>query len=150
MTEILFYHLKNTPLEQTLPLLVARSHQRGWRVIIRGGSEERLRALDDLLWTFDEESFLPHGMATDANAEKQPILLTLADERPNAADVLFLIDSSPLPAQWPYQRVVVMFSEGDQESKDLAREQWKEIKAMPEHQATYWLQDDAGRWVKRA
>ena len=56
------------------------------------GSDERVAALDALLWTYDEASFLPHGTARDGNAARQPIWLTAADENPNAATMLVLID----------------------------------------------------------
>lgn len=148
MAEVLFYHLTQSTLEQTLPVLVARTFERKQRSVIRAGSPERLAALDDLLWTFDEASFVPHGLASDANPEGQPVLLTTQDGRHNGAEVLFLIDSVPLPQDWDCKRVVVLFDEGDAEAKASARDQWKQVKALG-HDCTYWQQDEGGRWVKR-
>lgn len=148
MAEVLFYHLTRSTLEQTLPVLVARTYERNQRAVIRAGSPERLAALDDLLWTFDDASFIPHGLASDANPEGQPVLLTTEDGRPNGAEVLFLIDSAPLPAELDCARVVVLFDEGDEEAKAGARAQWKDVKALG-HACTYWQQDESGRWVKR-
>jgi DNA polymerase-3 subunit chi len=149
MAEVLFYHLVNTPLEQVLPLLVARTRERNQRSIIRGGSEERLRVLDDALWTYDDASFLPHGLWNEPQPEGQPVLLTPEDGRPNDAEVLFLIDAAPLPAAWDFTRVVVLFDDADEDAKTAARAQWKEVRAMG-HDATYWQQDETGRWVKKA
>ena len=61
MTEVLFYHLEHQPLERVLPgaSLVERTLERGWRAVVQAGSEERVEALDTLLWTYREESFLP-------------------------------------------------------------------------------------------
>lgn len=59
--EILFYHLERQSLESALPLLVEKSLERGWRVVVRAGSAERLDAIDTALWTYREDSFLPHG-----------------------------------------------------------------------------------------
>ena len=61
MTEILFYHLQRQPLEKVLPSLLEKSLERGWQAAIQAVSEERLQALDDGLWTYADESFLPHG-----------------------------------------------------------------------------------------
>ena len=61
MTEILFYHLHRQPLERVLPTLLERSLERGWRVVVQASSEERVEALDAHLWTFRDDSFLPHG-----------------------------------------------------------------------------------------
>lgn len=149
MSEIWFYHLTHSSLEQALPSLVEKSRGRGWSVVIRVGSQERLAVLDDLLWTYDEESFLAHGTAAEEGAENQPVLLTLADERPNGAEILFLVDGAPLPAEWPYARVVMMFDGNDSEAVNAARAAWKEAKALG-HDVQYWQQDDSGRWARKA
>ncbi|HRK25226.1 MAG TPA: DNA polymerase III subunit chi [Beijerinckiaceae bacterium] len=149
MSEILFYHLQSRPLDQSLPLLIEKSRARGWKVVLRAGSDERLQALDDLLWTFADDSFIAHGTAADGDPASQPVLLTTKDERPNQAEVLFLVDHAPLPADYPYERVVVMFDGNDPEALDRARADWKAVKALG-HAATYWQQDEAGRWIKRS
>ena len=61
MTEMLFYHLQRQPLERVLPTLLERSLERGWRVVVQAPSEERVDALDAHLWTYRDDSFLPHG-----------------------------------------------------------------------------------------
>src|SRR5918997_577658 len=68
MTEVFFYHLQQKPLEAVLPTLLEKSLERGWRALVQATSEERLSALDDHLWTFSDESFLPHGNDEDALA----------------------------------------------------------------------------------
>jgi len=148
MSEILFYHLQNQPLEKTLPLLLEKAVERGWNAVIRSGSEERLAVLDEALWSYKEDSFLPHGREEEGEPEHQPILLTLNDIRPNEAEILFLVDRAPLPAEYPYERVVLMFDGDDPEALDEARAAWKAIKGLG-HPATYW-QQEGGRWVKKA
>ena len=83
MTEVLFYQLKGQTPEQVLPALLQKSLERGWRVVVQGSSEERIEALDAHLWTWRDDSFLPHGTWLEAEAAEQPILLTLYDHNPN-------------------------------------------------------------------
>ena len=85
MTEVLFYHLQRQPLERVLPALLEKSLERGWRVVVQAASEERVEALDAHLWTFRDDSFLPHGTWREAQAREQPILLTVNDDNPNGA-----------------------------------------------------------------
>ncbi len=126
MTEFLFYHLQAQPLERVLPVLLERSLSRGWRVVVQTSLEERVDALDSHLWTFAEESFLPHGTFREATAADQPVLLTLHDHNPNGASVRFLIDRAPVPADAEvYERVVVLFDGEDDDAVAAAREQWK-------------------------
>src|SRR5262245_40738241 len=98
MTELLFYHLQRQPLERVLPTLLERSLERGWRVIVQSSSEERVEALDAHLWTYREDAFLPHGTWREPLSGEQPILLTVEGSNPNAANVRFLIDGAPVPA----------------------------------------------------
>src|SRR5438128_3485978 len=98
MTEVLFYHLQNMSLEAVLPPLLEKSLERGWRVVVQAASEERVEALDSHLWTYRDDSFLPHGTWRDRDAADQPIILAVDDGNPNRASVRFLIDCSELPA----------------------------------------------------
>ena len=150
MTEVLFYHLQGQPLERVLPTLLERSLERGWRVVVQSSSEERVEALDAQLWTFREDSFLPHGTHKEATAADQPILLTVKDDNPNAAAVRFLLDGAPVPADArTYQRIVLMFDGTDDDVVADARARWTAAKAEG-FEVTYWQVDENGRWAKKA
>ncbi len=98
MAEVLFYHLERQPLEAVLPGLLQRSLERGWRALVRVGSQERLDALNVHLWTYDDASFLPHGSAGEGFADAQPVWLTTGDDNPAGAAVCFLVDGADTDA----------------------------------------------------
>ncbi len=148
-TEVLFYHLERQPLDRILPTLIERTVERGWRAIIQSGTVERLDAIDSLLWTWRDDSFLPHGAAKDGPAVDQPVYLTTKDENPNNAAVRFLVDGATIATFKGYLRVVLMFDGQDTAAVETARAQWKAAKAEG-CACTYWQQTDAGRWEKRA
>jgi DNA polymerase-3 subunit chi len=148
MTEVLFYHLHRQPIEKVLPSLLEKSLERGWRVVVQAASEERVDALDAHLWTYREDTFLPHGTAKEGDAAQQPILITAAGDNPNGANVRFLIDGVAVPDDAKdYQRIVLLFDGEDEEAVAAARERWKEAKAAG-HEATYWQPDEQGRWKR--
>lgn len=149
MVEALFYHLTDSRLEEALPPLLEKSLERGWRVSVHVGSEERCAALDAHLWTFREDSFLPHGSTQSAHAERQPVLLTLASEPANGATVRFVADGADMPDLDGVERLVMMFDGHDQGQLDAARAQWKALKADG-HTLTYWQQTPDRRWQKKA
>jgi DNA polymerase-3 subunit chi len=151
MTEVRFYHLQGgRKLEGVLVNLLERSLERGWRVVVQAGSEERVEALDAHLWTYSDESFLPHGTWREPEAAQQPVLLSTDESNPNGANVRFLIDGAVLPADSEsYERVVLVFDGDDDDALGAARGQWTEAKARG-FDATYWQPDDTGRWVKKA
>ena len=147
-TELWFYHLRQRPLEAALPLLLEKTIERGWKAVVRVDSPERLKALDDALWTYRDDSFLPHGTREDGRPESQPIFLTTDEDRPNEADVLFLADAAPITAAEAYRRVVLLFDGEDEEQLLAARGAWKRAREAGQ-EAAYWQQDEGGRWVKR-
>ena len=150
MTEVLFYHLQGQKLENVLPTLLEKSLERGWRVVVQGASEERIEALDAHLWTYRDDGFLPHGTWREQEAAAQPVLLTINEGNPNAANVRFLIEGAGMPADAEaYQRIVLMFNGDDEDAVAAARVHWTEAKARG-FAATYWQQDGSGRWVKKA
>jgi DNA polymerase III subunit chi len=148
MTEMLFYHLQRRPLDRVLPALLEKSLERGWRVVVQAASEERVEALDAQLWTFRDDSFLPHGTWREADAKEQPILLTFNADNPNGATVRFLVDGAPVPADAEaYQRIVLIFDGEDPDAVAAARERWREGKAKG-FDVTYWQTDAEGRWQR--
>ena len=150
MTEVLFYHLERRPLEAVLPTLLQRSLERGWRVLVRATSPERLAALDDHLWTFSDESFLPHGTDREPDPGDQPIVLTVDDANPNGASILFLVEGAPIPADVAaFERLVLLFDGNDPDALTAARGEWQAVKAAG-HEATYWQQDERGKWERKA
>jgi DNA polymerase III subunit chi len=149
MTEVLFYHLQEQPIEKVLPNLLERSLERGWRAVVQASSEDRVDALDAHLWTFSDDSFLPHGTDREATAAEQPIVLTMGEDNPNGASVRFLIDGAPVPADASsYQRLVLLFDGGDPEAVAAARERWTAAKAQG-FDVTYWQPDERGRWQRK-
>jgi DNA polymerase-3 subunit chi len=149
MTEILFYHLQRRPPESVLPQLLERSVERGWRVVVQAASDERIEALDAQLWTYRDDSFLPHGTPREGEAVAQPVLLTAGDDNPNGATVRFLIDGAPMPADpAAYDRIVLLFDGEDEEALADARARWSQAKAQG-FEVTYWQTDEQGRWVKK-
>jgi len=150
MPEMLFYHLQRQPLEKVLPSLIEKSLARGWRVVVQAASDERVDALDALLWTYREDAFLPHGTDREPDPAGQPVLLTTADHNPNRAEVRFLIDGAAVPADAAgYERVVLLFDGEDPDAVAAARERWTAAKAQG-LAATYWQADEQGRWQRKA
>jgi DNA polymerase-3 subunit chi len=147
-SEVLFYHLERAPLERVLPSLLEKTLERGWRAVVQSASTERLEALDLALWTYTEDSFLPHGTERDGSTDVQPIFLTTGDANPNGAGVRFLVDGAETSDFESAARLVYLFDGHDPEATGKARQQWQAAKAAG-CAVTYWRQSDNGRWEKQ-
>lgn len=148
-TEVLFYHLERAPLERVLPDLLERTLSRGWRAVVQAGSDERVDALDTLLWTYADESFLPHGTIKDGPPERQPIFLTSSEMNPNSATVRFFVDGATAGDLSSYERAVYLFDGRDEAMVAQARKHWTTAKEAG-HAVTYWQQSERGKWEKKA
>ena len=147
--EVWFYHLERTGVDQVLPELLDKTLAKGWRAVVRASGPERIDDLDGWLWSYRDDSFLPHGRAEELLAERQPIVLTQAFERPNDAQALFLIDGAEAGDLGAYERCVLLFDGRDPAALGQAREQWKTFKAagLP---VSYWRQGAERGWEKQA
>ncbi len=142
-----FYQLTERPLEATLPVLIQKSLEAGWRVAVQSGESTRLDRLDKLLWNGD--GFLPHGLAGGAHDAEQPVLLTTKAPT-NGATCLMIVDGASVSAEDvnASERVCILFNGADQSELELARAQWKNL-TQAGVAAQYWSDED-GRWVKKA
>jgi DNA polymerase-3 subunit chi len=147
MAEIGFYHLTRTGAEQALPALLARTLQSGERAVIFCAGD-RVSSLDTALWLCPAPDWLPHGTAEMGFAELQPIWITGADESPNGARFLFLLDGSVSLALDRYARVFDLFDGNDEAAVVAARGRWRAANAAG-HALTYWQQGARG-WEKKA
>lgn len=125
-----FYHLQRTTLERAVGPLLEKCLERGWRVLAVSPDVTRRAALDEALWTYDDQSFLPHGQAEAEGLDPadQPILISSAADNLNQASVALLMDGVDLPVDANYERCMVMFDDGDSNARQKAREQFKAAK----------------------
>lgn len=151
MTRVDFYHLQKVGVEQALPRLLEKAYASGKPVLVKVGTEARVEFLNTELWTYNDQSFLPHGSKKDGNAELQPIWLTAGDDNPNHAAMLFLVDGAKIDiaALKDFERVFNLFDGTAEESLNQARDFWKQIKAA-ELDCFYWQQDVNGSWKQKA
>ncbi|WP_138423136.1 DNA polymerase III subunit chi [Maritimibacter alexandrii] len=145
MGEAYFYHMTRTPLEDTLPVLLGRAREQGWRVVVRGRNEARLRWLDEKLWMGD--GFLPHGISGGPHDDDQPILLTTGTA---TADCVVSMDGAEVAPDEVGEaaRVMILFDGNDDGAVERAREQWRTM-TRAKVVAKYWSQE-TGRWQLKA
>lgn len=155
MPEVWFYHLVRQPLDKVLPALLEKAVARGIRICVQVGAPERVAALDEALWTWSDESFIPHGTAHDGDSEMQAVYLTTGDENPNGAKMRIFADGARAAdaaasgAVAQYDRLILMFDGTNEDAVADARAQWKSLKEAG-YTLSYWQQGETGGWEKKA
>ena len=147
MTEVSFYQLQTGSLERVLSRLLERVIDRGMRAVIMVSSSERVEWLNELLWNYEPESFLPHGSDKDGKAEMQHIFLTKVEQNPNGASVLVIIDGLRPSFVNEFERCLDIFDGRNAEELDSARSRSRFFEEAG-HKVTHWQQNSAGRWEK--
>lgn len=136
-----FYHLTASPLERVLPSVAEKVVAGGERLLVVA-EPDRLASLDELLWSYARDSFLPHGRE---RPESQPILLSGEPEAANGATHIALADGRWRDEALGFARAFYFF---DDSGRDPARDAWRALKGRPEVEARYWKQDERGKWVQ--
>ncbi|MDP9413829.1 MAG: DNA polymerase III subunit chi [Pseudomonadota bacterium] len=139
-----FYHLDRSPLERVLPRICERLLESGERLLLVG-EPALLQQLDELLWTYAPESFLPHGRSEAASPESQPILLSPTVNAVNGAANIALADGVWREEALAFARAFYFF---DNSNLDIARGSWRALKDKISVDRRYWKQDEHGRWVQ--
>ncbi|MBM08355.1 MAG: DNA polymerase III subunit chi [Magnetovibrio sp.] len=148
MTAISFYHLERSSLEQVLPQLLEKTLYLDKRALVLSGSEERVEALNAHLWTYDQDSWLPHGSDKDGDPVDQPIWLSVDEDNLNNAEFLFLTDGAEARSIGQFERCFDIFDGTVEISLLAARERWKRYKDA-EYELTYWQQSTVGKWEEK-
>lgn len=151
MSRVDFYHLQNQTLENVLPKLLEKAYETGKKIKIKVGNEERVEFLNSLLWTYNDQSFIPHGSKKDGFGDRQPIWLSAGDDNPNQSAMLFLVDGAKIDLGIieNFERVFNIFDGNSETAVNQARSFWKELKTSGA-EIFYWQQDGSGRWKQKA
>ena len=146
---VLFYHLMQGTVEDTVASLLTRAVGQGWRVMVRGTDAGRLDRLDARLWTDPPEGFLPHGRAGGLHDADQPVLLG-SGAAVNGAQALMLVDGAVASEAEAaaMERVWLLFEGADPVAVEAARAEWRRITGAGVA-AQYWS-DEGGRWAMKA
>lgn len=97
MTEVLFYILDNDAPDAAPHFacrLTEKAHAAGHRLYLHTADAAQATALDRLLWTFRQGSFVPHARAHDfaADDSRTPVVVGSGEPPPAFDDILINLD----------------------------------------------------------
>lgn len=148
MSEYWFYHLETSMLEGVLPELLEKTRQRGWRALVKL-PEAKLSEMDQFLWTYKDDSFLPHGRDDEPLSDQQPIILSSTAESSAGFDCVFLVGGETLEINDKTERCIVMIDGRSENRVQASRKYWKSLKDS-NASLSYWQQNARGAWEKKA
>ena len=148
MTErVDFYVLKSSTAKQRWTFacrLTEKAYLRDLKVVLLGDTLAEVEAIDTLLWTFSERSFVPHDIHRGRpGAPSAAVQLTQDLDSVGSADLLVNV-STRLPARLDRFARVAEIIDADEERRRLGRERFKAYRELKLAVETHQLDDAAG------
>ena len=95
--------------------IVEKAYRLGHRVYVRTGNSDDTNVLDDLLWTFSQNSFVPHQLSTESNSLESPVVIGEHPPEAEGTDVVISVANDPVPDFTAYPRIVEIIGFEDDE-----------------------------------
>jgi DNA polymerase III subunit chi len=127
MTRVDFYILQDSRADarhQFTCKLAEKAYKQGHKVYINTASDQQLKQLDELLWTFRDGSFLPHERYSAGEHGEQPILLGHGIEPDGPDDVLVNL-ADDIPVFFSRFKRVAELVGGDDAQRESARDRYR-------------------------
>ncbi len=124
--------------------LTEKAYLRDLKVVILNDSLDDAQALDDLLWTFNERSFVPHKLGLDVHSidPATPVHLTIDPAAVPGADLLLNL-TRQLPAGFTEFARIAEIIDSDPDRRRLGRERFKAYRDAKATLQTHQLDETA-------
>lgn len=148
MTErVDFYILKSAAPKQRWAFacrLTEKAYLRDLSIVILNETMADAQALDEMLWTFNERSFVPHKLAADERSldPKTPVHLILESTPAPSADLLVNL-ALRLPTQMQQYSRIAEIVDADEERRRLGRERFKAYRELKMTLETHQIDETA-------
>lgn len=128
-TRVQFYFNAESPLALACEL-IDKAYAGGRKVAVRAPDMATAQQLDQLLWTFSQQSFIPHVLAESKLAQETPVIIDSAAHAVDWAHHDMLFNLAPdAPAGFDSFRIVIEIVSQHEEDKRPARARWNQYKS---------------------
>jgi DNA polymerase-3 subunit chi len=106
--------------------LARKAHDANLSTLVLARDAEQAEQIDDLLWAFDEDAYIPHQIAGDDEDDLAPVLIASPDiDTPMRSLVINLRDAAVTGS---FDRVLEVVP-ADDSARGPLRERWKQYQA---------------------
>jgi len=124
-----FYFNAESPLALGCEL-IGKAYAGGRQIAVRTADAGGAQQLDQLLWTLNQQSFIPHVLAESTLAAETPIIIATPGREPQWRhnDMLFNL-AADVPPDFERFRLLIEIVGTHEEDKQPARQRWSQYKA---------------------
>jgi DNA polymerase-3 subunit chi len=129
MTEVLFVQTSASRMEMRACEIAEESYAQGRRLQIIALDQEQAERLDDLLWTFKPDTFIPHGLWVGSPDEPaQPVVVTTRKEAVEGMDSLLMMGYGEVDLVGQFSHAFHLVLVDNEDRLDGSRRYWTLLK----------------------
>ena len=150
MTQIIFYSTAPLQVEKTLFALLEKSLEKGNKSLLLFKDKEKCLSINEQLWTYKQNSFLPHISEDDKIYDDidVPVYLSTKNENPFKAELLFSIDGFLPDNIDHFERVIIIIDINDELLHEIYKNYYLDINENFED-IVFYKSDDNGKWIEK-
>ena len=150
MTQIIFYSTAPLQVEKTLFALLEKSLEKGNKSLLLFKDKEKCLSINEQLWTYKQNSFLPHISEDDQIYDNidVPVYLSTKNENPFKAELLFSIDGFLPDNIDHFERVIIIIDVNDKLLNEKYKNYYLDINKNFED-IVFYKSDDNGKWIEK-
>jgi len=124
--EITFIVLNSAVKSRIVCDLTEKCYLNNQRIVIYTKSEEECKKIDSLLWTWKQQSFIPHKCLDSlSKSQNEPVVLTTSIESSADYDTVILVDPLPMETVSQFSTVIDFAEKYDSQGIELSRKRYK-------------------------
>ena len=150
MTQIIFYSTAPLQVEKTLFALLEKSLEKGNKSLLLFKDKEKCLSINEQLWTYKQNSFLPHISEDDQIYDNidVPVYLSTKNENPFKAELLFSIDGFLPDNIDHFERVIIIIDVNDELLNEKYKNYYLDINKNFKD-IVFYKSDDNGKWIEK-
>lgn len=110
--------------------LVDAAYSQGKRIVIHVSDDNEAQKLDDMLWTFRDQAFIPHEIATAQSPANARIMALIGTSVPDSFSTQLINIGTAIPAKLESLQHVIEVVDADAQRKQQARERYKQYREL--------------------
>ncbi len=134
------YQANKENLYRSACLLLSKCYKEQLHTAAITKDEQTARMLDDLLWTFSQQAFIPHGLSSIIEQNEQPIVIAFEQQISSSFDTVILLERFDTE-NINCHKLILMFTEQDKQTA-------LDLKRNFKGQVNYYIQTPKGEWNK--
>ena len=147
LEKVYFYNSSQRDILADIAVLAEKLFLKNEGILIFCTDQETVSVVDNFLWAYREDSFIPHSINNNEETSGHSILITTSIDERYEQDILLVLNGGLIREKdWQkFTKIYYFFDDQDNEEKEIARSMWKSFSSL-NAECKYWV-NKKNKWV---